>query len=53
MSGQVTGTLTLTDGTVVSLTWARKPKHWKSVLLSQLPYGTDTVDSVFTLADAS
>ena len=41
-------TITLQDGTTRSLQVHKIPKHWKSVLLRQLPYGTDITGATYS-----
>ncbi len=45
-------TITLQDGTSRSLTVRKTPRHWKSVLLRQLPYGTDITGATYTKSEA-
>jgi hypothetical protein len=49
MNGTTPQTLriTLADGTARTFTVASLPKHWKSWLMAQMPYGTDFVDATF------
>lgn len=41
-------TITLQDGTTHSLQVRTTPKHWKSVLMRSLPYGTDVQGATFS-----
>jgi hypothetical protein len=46
----ITLTITLADGTSRSLHVASMPKHWKSVLLRSLPYGTDVQGAAYSIS---
>lgn len=41
-------TITLADGTTRSMQVRKMPRHWKSVLMRQLPYGTDVTGATFS-----
>jgi hypothetical protein len=40
-------TITLRDGTSETFTRAKMPRHWKSWLMHQLPYGSDVQGATF------
>lgn len=45
-------TITLADGTAFSHTVKRMPRHWKSWLMQQCPYGTPFQGATFTRSES-
>lgn len=53
MAGVIVLTITLRDGTEHRFETNAMPRHWKSWVMRQMPYGTDFLGAQFSQARVS